>query len=411
MFRSTVPPLLLLVALAACKEEKKEVRPKVPVALAAVEVRPAPYTLVANGAVEPLQSVGVNSQVSGVLVKVNFREGDEVKAGQVLFQIDPRPFRAALDAAEATLAKDEAQLENARRQAERYQALVKERSVTEVDADQFQANARALAATVQADKAQVEAARLNLDYATIRAPISGRTGSLLVKQGNLVRALGTAPLVVINQLRPIAVRFAIPEREFPEIQRRSQGKELPVTATSKDGLGKPHEGRLAFVDNAVDTLTGTVVLKAHFDNADGALWPGQFVAVSLQLYVDAQATVVPADAVQTGQVGSYVFVVDNDGKAQVQKVQVARTANGAAIITAGLNPGDKIVVDGQSRLSPGALVDVRPAVAAGQGGKDQPQAAPAGATPAAASPVAAPAPAAATPPGAGAAKAPRSAGP
>ncbi|MBI3791691.1 MAG: efflux RND transporter periplasmic adaptor subunit, partial [Gemmatimonadetes bacterium] len=364
MTRYSLIPLLAAGLLVACKEEKKEVRPKVPVTLGSAESRPAPYTLLANGSVEPLQSVGVNSQVSGVLQRVNFREGDEVKAGQVLFQIDARPFRAALDAAEATLAKDEAQLDNARRQSDRYATLVKDRSVTEADAEQFAANARALAATVQADKAQVEAARLNLDYATIRAPISGRTGSLLVKQGNLVRALGTAPLVVINQLRPIAVRFAVPEREFPEIQRRSGGKDLPVTVQLKDGGGKPMQGRLAFVDNAVDTLTGTVVLKGHFENADGALWPGQFVTVSLQLYVDAEATVVPSDAVQTGQVGTYVFVVDTAGKAQVQKVTVGRVSGQATIIASGLKPGDKIVVDGQSRLSPGALVDVRPAVAA-----------------------------------------------
>ncbi len=371
------PFLAALLLVGACQEEKKQVRPKVPVTVAKAESRPAPYTLVANGVVEPMQSVGINSQVSGVLTRVNFREGDEVTAGQVLFQIDPRPFRAALDAAEATLAKDQAQLENAKRQAERYALLVKDRSVTQADADQFAANANALAATVLADKAQIEVAQLNLDYATIRSPITGRTGSLLVKQGNLVRALGTAPLVMINQLRPIAVRFPVPEREFPEILRRSKGKELTVRAQSKDGRGAPLEGKLAFVDNAVDTLTGSVVLKAHFTNVEGQLWPGQFVTVSLELYVDENATVVPAEAVQTGQVGTYVFML-NDGKAQIRSVTVGRTTTSGVIISKGLEPGEEIVIDGQSRLTPGALAEVRKGVAAGSlaapGSADDPKA-------------------------------------
>ena len=359
--------LASLFLVAACAEEKKESRPKVPVTVARAESRPAPYTLVANGVVEPMQSVGINSQVSGVLTKVTFREGEEVRAGQVLFQIDPRAFRAALDAAEATLAKDQAQLENAKRQADRYALLVKERSVTEADADQFAANARALGATVLADKAQIEVAQLNLDYATIRSPLTGRTGSLLVKQGNLVRALGTAPLVLINQLRPIAVRFPVPEREFAEILRRSQGKELPVRAQSKDGRGVPLEGKLAFVDNAVDTLTGSVLLKAHFVNTDGQLWPGQFVTVSLELYVDENATVVPANAVQTGQVGTYVFTI-KDGKAVITSVTVGRTTEGGVIIAKGLAPGDEVVTDGHSRLSPGAAVEVRPGTVASPAG-------------------------------------------
>ena len=369
MFRSSAVPLLLAaLVLGGCKEEKKEARAKVPVTVATAESRPAPFVLVANGVVEPMQSVGINSQVSGVLVRVNFREGDEVKAGQILFQIDPRPFRAALDAAEATLAKDQAQLENAKRQAERYATLVKERSVTEADAEQFAANARALGATVQADRAQIEVAQLNLDYATIKAPISGRTGSQLVKQGNLVRALGTAPIVLINQLRPIAVRFAIPEREFPEIMRRSHGKELAVRAQSKDGRGAPLEGKLVFVDNAVDTLTGTVVLKAHFPNADGQLWPGQFVTVSLELYVDENATVVPAEAVQSGQVGTYVYIVEGD-KAKLTSVTVGRTTAGGVIIAKGVAPGDEVVTDGHSRLLPGVQLDVKRGVAATAGGR------------------------------------------
>lgn len=359
-----------LLTLVACKEEKKAVRPKVPVTVTAVETRTAPYALVANGSVEPLQTVGVQSQISGILTRVNFREGDEVHAGQLLFEIDPRPFRAALDAAEAQLAKDQAQYENARRQADRYVKLAQDKSVTEAESEALVATARALAATIQADKAQIEAARLNFDYATIRAPISGRTGVLLVKQGNLVRAQGNAPLVVINQLRPIAVRFAVPEREFPEILRRSAGKTLSVRAQAKDGRDAPLAGTLAFINNAVDTTTGTVVLKAHFANADGKLWPGQFVTVSLELYVDENAVIVPADAVQTGQVGTYVFVVDSAAKAQIRLVTVRRLLEGSAIIAKGVVPGDRVITDGQSRLTPGAEVEIRHGVSAGNVASD-----------------------------------------
>lgn len=354
-----------LLGLAACKEEKKATHPKVPVTVTAAETRTVPYALVANGSVEPLQTVGVQSQVSGILTRVNFREGDEVRAGQVLFAIDPRPFRAALDAAEAQLSKDQAQYENARRQADRYVKLAQDKSVTEAESEGLVATARALAATIQADKAQIEVARLNFDYATIRAPITGRTGGLLVKQGNLVRAQGNAPLVVINQLRPIAVRFAVPEREFPEILRRSQGKTLAVRAAAKDGGDAPLMGTLAFIDNAVDTTTGTVILKAHFANADGKLWPGQFVTVSLELYVDQNAIVVPADAVQTGQVGTYIFVVDSADKAQLRLVTVRRLIEGSAIIAKGVAPGDRVITDGQSRLTPGADVEIRHGVNAG----------------------------------------------
>ena len=354
-----------MLGLAACKEEKKAARPKVPVTIAVVETRTVPYALVANGAVEPLQSVGVQSQVSGILTRVNFREGDEVQANQVLFEIDPRPFKAATDAAEAQLAKDQAQYEAARRQADRYVKLANDKSVTESEAESFVATAHSLAAAIQADKAQIEVVRLNLAYATIRAPISGRTGSLLVKQGNLVRGQGNAPLVLINQLRPIAVRFAVPEREFPEILRRSQGKTLSVRAQAKDGGDTPLEGTLAFIDNAVDTTTGTVILKAHFANADGGLWPGQFVTVSLELYVDQNAVVVPADAVQTGQVGTYVFVVDSAEKAQIRLVTVRRLIDGSAIIAKGVAPGDRVITDGQSRLTPGAEIEIRHGVSTG----------------------------------------------
>lgn len=391
-FQRVAVLLLCTAALGACAEKKQDARPKVPVTLATVESRPAPYALRANGAVEPMQSVGINSQVSGVLQQVGFREGDEVHEGQVLFRIDPRPFRAALDVAQATLSKDQAQLENARRQAERYATLVNEKSVTEADAEQFAANARSLSATVLADVAQFEIARINFDNATIRSPISGRTGSLLVRRGNLVRALGTAPLVLINQLRPIAIRFAIPEREFPEVLRRSKASELTVRAMSKDGLGKILEGKLAFVDNAVDTLTGTVILKAHFANADGKLWPGQFVTVSLELYVDQNAIVVPADAVQTGQVGTYIFVVDSADKAQLRLVTVRRLIEGSAIIAKGVAPGDRVITDGQSRLTPGADVEVRHGVNAGTVAPDSGVTAAASRAAPVAAPLAAPAP-------------------
>jgi multidrug efflux system membrane fusion protein len=360
---------------SACGKVPPTARPKIPVTVAVATAGPAPYVVTANGIVEPIQTVAVQSQVQGVLTAVRFREGDEVREGDVLFEIDPRPFQAAVDQARAVLARDLAQAENARRDAERYAALVQKDYVTRSQADQAAANAAAQLAVVRADSAALANARFNLDNATIRAPIAGKTGALLVRQGNLVRPGAAPPLVVINQIHPIVVRFAVPERELGRIQAYARQHPLKAVATTATG-GPGVEGRLSFIDNGVDTTTGAVTLKARFDNADNALWPGEFVQVALELFVQPDAVLVPTEAVMPGQdSGQFVFEVGADGKARVTPVRAGRTVGNNTVIEAGLVAGARVVTDGQSRLVPGALVDVRggQAVArrdsAGRGGR------------------------------------------
>jgi multidrug efflux system membrane fusion protein len=331
------------------------------VAVAAVQQGPAPYVITADGSVEPLQTVQVESQVGGVLVSVDFREGQEVTRGQPLFHIDPRPFQAALMQAEANLARDEAQAVNSRKDAERYQRLVAQDYVTRAQADQAEATARAQAAAAKADSAAVETARLNLSYTVIPAPISGRTGSVLVRQGNLVKA-NASPLVVINQIHPILVRFPIQGRELPLVQKygAEQPLEVSVAPAEEDEQGLGEEtGVLTFVDNAVDPQTGTVMLKARFDNQDRGLWPGEYVTVHLQVYVQDDAITVPLGAPVTQQGGSFVFVVADDGTAHRRPVELGRTLDDRVIISSGLEPGEQVVTDGQSRLSEGAKVQIK----------------------------------------------------
>ena len=297
-----------------------------------------------------------------MLRRVRFAEGNEVTPGQVLFEIDRRPYEAALQQAEANLSRDVAQAENAARDAERYRVLASDRSVTEEDYQQKQATADALRATVRADSGALTVARLNLEYATIRAPIAGRTGSLLVREGNLVRANEAAILVTINQLRPIVVRFAVPAAQLPELQRRVGGRRpLRVVAIAVHDSAASLEGELSFVDNHVDSTTGTVLLKARFPNRDGRLWPGEFVDVTLVLGVQSGAIVIPAEAVLAGQQGSYVFVVEADGTARQRPVTVQRTVDGFAVLADLLEAGTIVVTDGQLRVTPGAKVDVRTA--------------------------------------------------
>ncbi|MCG6958167.1 MAG: efflux RND transporter periplasmic adaptor subunit [Gemmatimonadetes bacterium] len=334
----------------------------VPVTVATVAQGPAPYVVVADGTVEPLQTVQVESQVGGVLLSVDFTEGQEVTKGQPLFHIDPRPFQAALRQAEANLAKDEAQAINSRRDAERYQKLAQEDYVTQSQADQAEATARAQAAIVKADSAAVETARLNLSYTMIPAPISGRTGSLLVRPGNLVKA-NASPLVVINQIHPILVRFPIQGRVLPLVQKYHAMAPLvasvkPGEEGDQSGLGD-EPGTLTFIDNAVDPQTGTVLLKARFDNEDRGLWPGEYVTVHLQVYVQPDAITVPLGAPVTQQDGSFVYVVDDSATAHRRTVELGRTLEDRVIIDSGVKPGERVVTDGQSRLNEGAKVQIK----------------------------------------------------
>ncbi len=329
---------------------------RVPVTVAHVEQRAVPFEIPATGTAEPVQTVSVQAQVTGVLTHATFHEGDDVAAGQVLFEIDPRLFQAALDQAKAMLARDQAQHQAAELDAQRYAQLVKQDYVTKSDYDAKRAAADALQATIRADSAAVANAALNLEWATIRAPIAGRTGRLLVREGNLVRANNPDALVIINQIHPILVRFAVPEQHLATIQRYRRNR-LPVLVSPSKTDTVFTEGVLSFVDNSVDTTTGTVLLKAEFPNRDNALWPGEFLNVRLQLYVEDSAVVVPSQAVMTGQQGTYLFVVNQDGTARSQPVSVERTAGAYTVIAQGVRAGDEVVTDGQVRLVTGAAVE------------------------------------------------------
>jgi len=345
---------------AACSKSDPPRQPSVPVSVTTVKRTSVPYIVIANGVAEPMQTVAVEAQVNGILNRVTFAEGQPVQAGQILFEIDSRPYVAVLEQARAQLARDEVQAANARRDAARYAALVKEGYVTGSQADQAEATAASAAATVVADRANVSKAALDVANSTIRAPISGRTGSLLVRQGNLVKANSNPPLVVINQIQPILVRFAIPQSQLPDIQRYYRGgNALQVRATPSEGSGVPLMGTLAFIDNNVDSTTGTVLLKARFSNPEATLWPGQYTNIALQLYVDPNALTLPAPAIMTGQQGTYVYTVDSTGTAKQRPVQVSRTVDSLSVIASGLREGERVVVDGQSRLIPGSKVTIK----------------------------------------------------
>jgi len=365
--------VLLTLALSACTTPAPQKAPPVPVQVAPVTTISAPLTIGANGVVEPMQTVAVQAQVNGTLDAVTFREGDDVQAGQVLFRIDPRPYEATLRQMEATLARDEAVAQSAQREAERYKALVEKDYVTKSQADQASAAAAGAQATVLADRAAIDNARLNVNYTTIKAPISGRTGRLLVLQGNLVRE-NSDPLVVINQLRPIFVRFPVAQHDFPALQRRNARGPVTVRVVAADSSKVDEAGTLAFLDNAVDSLTGTVTAKARFPNQRNGLWPGEYVRVSVELEVQPNAIAVPTRAVLPGQQGNYVFVIGSDRVAKVRLVSVGRAVGELTTIDKGLSAGEQVVVDGQSRLTPNAQVDVKAAPAtakaAGGGGTD-----------------------------------------
>jgi multidrug efflux system membrane fusion protein len=354
---------LALAVAAACSKSDPPRQPKVPVSVTKVKRTSVPYVVTANGVAEPMQTVAVESQVNGILNRVTFAEGQDVQAGQVLFQIDSRPYVAVLEQARGQLARDVAQAANARRDAARYAALVKEGYVTTSQADQAEATAASAAATVEADRATVARAALDVANSTVRAPISGRTGSLLVRQGNLVKANSDPPLVIINQIQPILVRFSVPQSQFPDIQRYYRGgNALLVRATPSEGSGATLSGTLAFVDNNVDSTTGTVLLKARFANPEGSLWPGQYTNVQLQLFVDPNALTLPSPAVMTGQQGTYVYTVDSAGSAKQRPVQVSRTVDSLSVISTGVTEGEQVIIDGQSRLVPGSKVTIKTAV-------------------------------------------------
>src|SRR5438093_6177791 len=357
--------------------------PPVPVSTGTAVEESVPIEVRAVGNVEAYSSVQVKAQVGGPLLNVKFTEGASVQEGDLLFEIDPRPFREALRQAEAAVSKDEAQLrvaqanldrdraqlKNAQAEAARFEQLSKEGISTRQQDDQVRTAAdvaehaargdeaviESIRAALESDRAALEQAKLNLAYCEIRAPISGRAGNLLMHPGNLVKANGDNPLVVINQIVPIFVTFGIPERYLGELSRQHSRHKLSVEASPEKDSNRAVRGTLAVIDNAVDPNTGTIRLKAVFDNKGGRLWPGQFVNVVVTL--DTQrATLIPAEAVQVGQSGSFVYVVKTDQTVEPRPVVVGQTVAGKVIVEKGVAAGETIVTDGQSRLFPGAKI-------------------------------------------------------
>lgn len=363
LMTSTLALLAACALLSACSGTKAAapVVPVVPVLVATVEQKDMPVDVQAIGAVEAYSMVAVKTQITGELTGVYFKEGQDVRKGDLLFTLDKRPFEAELKRQEANLARDTAQAELAHVQVNRYQPLFKEGVVSKEQYDQAQANADAMDAAVQADKAAVENARVQLVYCSINSPINGRLGSLLIHQGNMIKA-NDVPLVNINQVEPIYVTFTVPEQHLADIKRFAAGGKLPVQVLIQ-GDNRPAVGKLSFIDNAVDQATGTIKLKGEFANSDRRLWPGQFVNVTLTLHTQPNAIVVPSQAVQNGQQGQYVFVVKSDMTVEARTVTVSRSGGGQSIVEKGLTPGERVVTDGQLRLVPGARVEIKQGIA------------------------------------------------
>jgi membrane fusion protein, multidrug efflux system len=359
--------LLVVFLVRACAGAKPGGERKgggaIPVTVANVVATTAPVDLRTFGTVQALSTVDIKSQISGILTIVHVREGQDVKEGDLLFTIDPRPQQAMLQQAEAHLARDTAQYQNAEKELARQQELLKKGMAAEDAYDQANATAESAAAVVQADEADVATAKLQLEYCEIRAPFAGRTGELPVDQGNLVKS-GDATLLTINQIVPIQVNFSLPQQELQRV--RDEIAKGPLTIVAYDPADPAHSetGTLVFVDNQVDQQTGTVRLKGTFQNEDGRLWPGEFVNVVLTLSIQPAAILVPAAAVQTGQQGPFVFVVNPDMTVVDRVVTVDRAMNGDTVISSGLKAGEKVVTDGQLQLTRGSKIEVKPSAAA-----------------------------------------------
>jgi multidrug efflux system membrane fusion protein len=321
--------------------------------------KPMPVLIEAVGTVEPEHSVQVRAQVSGVLQSVQFKEGDTVKAGQLLFQIDPRTFEASFRQAQAQLARDTAQLENAKVQQERLEPLLKREFITRQEFDVAVTSTKSLEATVAADRALVEQAKIQVEFSRIHAPIGGRTGSLAIKPGNLVpTAGGGVPLVTINSTDPILVAFSIPERQLEEIRQQQNEKDMRIEILPDRSAAPAAEGKLVFIDNTVTPQTGTVLLKTRVENKKEVLWPGQFVSVRIVLRIEPEAVVVPEAAVQPGQDSSFVYLIDDESRVQVRPVKISRQIGNDVVIASGISPGDQVITEIPQALQTGAAVRV-----------------------------------------------------
>jgi membrane fusion protein, multidrug efflux system len=336
----------------------RDVPPPVPVMAGTVERIDFPVFLEGIGSVQAFNSVLVKSRVDGQIVKINFSEGTEVGTGDVLVEIDPAPFEAALAQAKATKAKDEAQLNNARLDFNRFNQLASSGAGTRQNLDTSRALVAQLEATVAADQAMIDMAQNQLNYTKIRSPIDGRTGTRLVDIGNIVRTTDSGGIVSINQLRPIFVTFALPADSLPQIRAKNDDK-IGVVAQDANGRELAH-GTLAVIDNQINQATGTINYKAVFDNQDQVLWPGQFVNVRVQIDIRRNATAVPGTAVQQGPEGPYCFVIGQDRRVVKRPVKIAIANKMTSVIEEGLEPGELVVTEGQYRLQAGSTVEVRP---------------------------------------------------
>lgn len=343
---------------AATTDKKGKESPAIPVVVAPVASQSMPLKIQAIGNVEVQATVSIKSRLDGQIVKVSFGDGQNVTKGQALFEIDARPLQAQLQQAQATLARDKAQLDRARAQEERYKDLLQKGFVSQDAYAQFRTNVDTAAATVHASEAAVENARLQTEYTLIRSPIDGQAGKILIQQGNLVKANDTVSLVVINQISPIYVSFAVPEQYLPIIRKYMAVGKLAVEALPSGATEGAASGTLAFIDNTVDASTGTVRLRATFSNQNRALWPGQFVTASVTLNEQQDAIVVPSQAVQTGPKGQYVYVVIA-GVAEMRDITIERVDGAQTIVAKGLAGGEQVVTSGQSRLVPGMKVSIK----------------------------------------------------
>jgi multidrug efflux system membrane fusion protein len=352
--------------LGACSDksggaqaEARKSAPAVPVLTGQVIEKSMPLRLHAIGNVETIASVAIKSRVDGQIIAAHVRDGQDLIKGELLFQLDPKPYQAQLEQAQANLAHDQAQLEYLRGQEQRYQDLLKQNFVSREGYAQVAANFHGAQASVSANEAATQQTRINLGYTTIRSPINGRAGKVMLSEGNMVKANDTLAMVVINQVAPIYVAVAVPEQYLNEIRARQ--KKAPLRMQTEPEKGKVATGKLAFVDNAVDVATGTIKLRGIFANEDRQLWPGQFVNAWVTLREEENALVVPTQALQTGPNGQYVYVVKADASAELRPVQVARTEGVDTVLVGGLKPGETVVVDGASRIVPGSKVSAKTA--------------------------------------------------
>ena len=361
--KKILPPIvfaILLTAMACSEKEQSRPSPEVPVKTALTARKDVPEELSAIGTVESASIVNITSRVDGQVMKIHIKEGQDVKQGQTLIDIDDRPYRAMLEAARSTLERDRVKLQKARKDAKRYADLLLKDYVTKSQAEQTQTDLESLEASIRGDEAAVDNAELNVSYCRISSPVNGRTGEILINAGNLVKSGDTTKaLMVIHQIEPVYVRFSVPEERLPEIRGLIADHALTVLASPPENKGQTKEGRLTFTDNTINPDTGTINLKAEFENRDKSLWPGQFVNVRLMLGMRPQAVVAPSAAIQTGQHGNFIFVVKPDMTVESRDVTPGPQINGETVILKGIAPGEQVVTDGQLRLVPGAKVVVK----------------------------------------------------